>query len=132
MPWADVTTSLLHRPFFLSNFKYLTQRLQQYIHNTPIVLYPVYLHSKCGRVFTTFGPVAQSVEQLTFNQWVDGSNPSRLRISHSPFRARGHCPLSCWSHSLSSVAPKGAKEDSPLYFSPAIRRSFNEVGIFTP
>ena len=24
------------------------------------------------------GPVAQLVEQLTFNQWVAGSNPARL------------------------------------------------------
>ena len=26
------------------------------------------------------GPVAQVVEQLTFNQWVEGSNPSGLTI----------------------------------------------------
>ena len=26
------------------------------------------------------GPLAQLVEQLTFNQWVAGSNPARLTI----------------------------------------------------
>ena len=28
------------------------------------------------------GPVAQVVEQLTFNQWVEGSNPSGLTNSN--------------------------------------------------
>ncbi len=28
-----------------------------------------------------FGPIAQSVEQLAFNQWVEGSIPSRLTTS---------------------------------------------------
>ena len=27
------------------------------------------------------GPIAQSVEQLAFNQWVAGSSPARLTIS---------------------------------------------------
>ena len=31
---------------------------------------------KCTRQLS--GPVAQVVEQLTFNQWVEGSNPSGL------------------------------------------------------
>lgn len=26
------------------------------------------------------GPIAQSVEQLAFNQWVAGSSPARLKI----------------------------------------------------
>ena len=29
------------------------------------------------------GPVAQVVEQLTFNQWVEGSNPSGLTNFHT-------------------------------------------------
>jgi hypothetical protein len=29
---------------------------------------------------SSVGPVAQVVEQLTFNQWVEGSNPSGLTI----------------------------------------------------
>jgi len=35
-----------------------------------------YMH----RVPEAVGPVAQVVEQLTFNQWVEGSNPSGLTI----------------------------------------------------
>ena len=31
------------------------------------------------------GPVAQVVEQLTFNQWVGGSNPPGLTIFHTRF-----------------------------------------------
>jgi hypothetical protein len=31
-----------------------------------------------GREPPTSGPLAQLVEQLTFNQWVAGSNPARL------------------------------------------------------
>ena len=37
------------------------------------------------------GPVAQLVEQLTFNQWVTGSNPVGLTIAQNP----GHPPGSC-------------------------------------
>ncbi len=33
---------------------------------------------KRGTVSTQSGPLAQLVEQLTFNQWVAGSNPARL------------------------------------------------------
>ena len=34
------------------------------------------------------GLIAQSVEQLAFNQWVAGSNPARLNyIFHNPFEA---------------------------------------------
>ena len=34
----------------------------------------------CQGAETLSGPVAQVVEQLTFNQWVEGSNPSGLTI----------------------------------------------------
>jgi hypothetical protein len=27
-----------------------------------------------------YGPIAQSVEQLAFNQWVAGSSPARLKF----------------------------------------------------
>ena len=44
---------------------------------------------------TAHEPVAQSVEQLTFNQWVRGSNPLGITIRHFdlkllqlPFRQR--------------------------------------------
>ncbi len=30
------------------------------------------------KLFFTRGPIAQSVEQLAFNQWVAGSSPARL------------------------------------------------------
>ena len=41
---------------------------------------------------TAHEPVAQSVEQLTFNQWVVGSIPTGLAIS--PKMARYHSPSS--------------------------------------
>ena len=39
---------------------------------------------KVGAAKFFYGPIAQSVEQLAFNQWVGGSNPPRL--SFSPMR----------------------------------------------
>jgi hypothetical protein len=45
----------------------------------PIKLAPacdsISAHVKC---FSSYGPIAQSVEQLAFNQWVAGSSPARL------------------------------------------------------
>ena len=38
------------------------------------------LRVDCQDAETFSGPVAQVVEQLTFNQWVEGSNPSGLTI----------------------------------------------------
>ncbi len=37
-------------------------------------------HGPGIRVCILDGPLAQLVEQLTFNQWVTGSNPVRLTI----------------------------------------------------
>jgi hypothetical protein len=36
---------------------------------------------KVGAAKFFYGPIAQSVEQLAFNQWVGGSNPPRLSFS---------------------------------------------------
>jgi hypothetical protein len=33
------------------------------------------------------GPIAQSVEQMAFNHWVEGSSPSRITIN---FNSLGH------------------------------------------
>ena len=41
------------------------------------------------------GPIAQSVEQMAFNHWVEGSSPSRITII---FNKLGHLlqmPFSC-------------------------------------
>jgi hypothetical protein len=35
---------------------------------------------KVGAAKFFYGPIAQSVEQLAFNQWVGGSNPPRLNF----------------------------------------------------
>ena len=52
-----------------------------------------------GRSEMKDGPLAQLVEQLTFNQWVAGSNPARLTIFPKETkglqggRNTGHLPL---------------------------------------
>ena len=40
--------------------------------------------------YTAVGPIAQSVEQRTFNPWVDGSSPSGPT---GVFLVRGFCPF---------------------------------------
>ena len=48
-----------------------------------------------------YGPVAQLVEQLTFNQWVAGSNPAGLTTNTSkgyslyPLSALGYRKVGC-------------------------------------
>lgn len=39
------------------------------------------------RSFSKSGPIAQSVEQMAFNHWVEGSSPSRITIYFNEKRA---------------------------------------------
>lgn len=62
--------------------------------------------SKEGLHSIAVGPVAQVVEQLTFNQWVEGSNPSGLTtVLFSLSADRSFCQkLSCFSKNVMATA----------------------------
>lgn len=45
------------------------------------------------RALRMYGPIAQSVEQLAFNQWVAGSSPARLKPISGESESLIHSPL---------------------------------------
>ena len=49
--------------------------------------------SSLARVYALRGPIAQSVEQMAFNHWVEGSSPSRITIFKGLRTHRGRNPL---------------------------------------
>ena len=83
------------------------------------------LKEHAQRALCMCGPIAQSVEQLAFNQWVAGSSPARLidptsRSSRGP----GHRPFTAATRVR---FPYGTPKLSIIYKRSRFQRGYNNI-----
>ena len=83
-----------------------------------------------GTIRSLSGPLAQSVEQLTFNQLVAGSIPARPTKPQRDAESAGfHCPLEEWLEPMASAILSNRKLKKP--FPGLLKKRKNAVSRFS-